>query len=49
MTFLRNLALTAGGVAITSAAILFFILVSTSLFMMGVAPLVVLMAALNGV
>jgi hypothetical protein len=49
MTFLRNLVSLTGGMAITSATILFFILVSTSLFMMGVAPLVVLMAALNGV
>ena len=48
MTFLRNLALTAGGVAITSATILFFILVSTSLFMTGVAPLVMLAVVLNG-
>jgi hypothetical protein len=48
MTFLRNLVSLTGGVAITSATILFFILVSSLLFMTGVAPLVMLMAALNG-
>ena len=48
MTFLRNLALTAGSVAITSAAILFFILVSISLFLTGVAPLVMLAVGLTG-
>ena len=48
MTFLRNLALTAGGVAITSAALLFFIFVSISLFLTGASPLVMLAVALNG-
>ena len=48
MTFLRNLASITGCVAITSAAILFFILVSISLFLTGVAPLVTLAVALNG-
>ena len=48
MTFLRNLVSLTGGVAITSAALLFFILVSISLFLTGVAPLVMLAVGLNG-
>ena len=48
MTFLRNLALTAGGMAITSAVILFLILASISLFMTGASQLVMLAVALNG-
>ena len=48
MTFLRNLVSLTGGVAITSAALLFFILVSISLFLTGASPLVMLAVALNG-
>ena len=48
MTFLRNLVSLTGGVAISSAIIFFFIFVSISLFLTGVAPLVMLAVALNG-
>ena len=48
MTFLRNLAAATWGVAITTAAILFLILASISLFMTGASPLVMLAVALNG-
>jgi hypothetical protein len=48
MTFLRNLVSLTGGVAITVAMIFFFILVSSSLFMTGVAPLIIIAATLNG-
>jgi hypothetical protein len=48
MIFLRNLVSLTGGVAITSAALLFFILVSSLLFMTGAAPLIILANALNG-
>jgi hypothetical protein len=49
MTFLRNLASMAGGVAITAATILFFILAISSLITMSLVPLAVWADALSGV
>ena len=47
MTFLRNLASASGGVAITAAAILFFILAISLLVLTSLVPLAVL-ADLSG-
>ena len=48
MTFLRNLASTTGGVAITAAAILFFILAISSLILTSLVPLAVLVDLSGG-